>query len=127
MRFVKQKEGITVFNLDNRAEDKVKDKHGKLLPSNLRALFIGSSRSGETNALLSLIFAQNGLAFENIYLYSESLDQPKYRLLETMMDELLNDGMNFYESTNSEEVIDPKDAKPDSIPIPNGVAHKNYP
>ncbi|KAJ8672042.1 hypothetical protein QAD02_003301 [Eretmocerus hayati] len=123
MRFVMQKEGIAVLNLDNCSGGETKSKHGKLPPCNLRALFIGPSGCGKTNALLSLMFAPNGLAFENIYLYPKSLDQAKYRLLKAVMNEL--EDMNFYESTNSKEIIDPKDAKPNSLLIFDDVAHQN--
>ena len=80
MWFEKQPVKLPIANtsdLVQREQKKVKG-HGSMLPDSIRAVFCELSNCGKTNALLSLILHPNGLRFENIYLYSKSLQQPKY-------------------------------------------------
>lgn len=49
-----------------------------LLPRPLRCLMVGSSGSGKTNLLLNLIYNQNGIFFQNLYVFSKSIEQPAY-------------------------------------------------
>ncbi|KAK9738174.1 hypothetical protein QE152_g10040 [Popillia japonica] len=51
----------------------------------VRGIITGPSNCGKTNAMLSVIEHENGLKFENIYLYSKSLNQPKYVYLEKLL------------------------------------------
>lgn len=60
----------------------VLQKHDRLLPKTFCAAFWRSNRRGKRNALLSLIFHENGIRSENFYVYSESLDQPKDHFLQ---------------------------------------------
>jgi len=55
-------------------------RHGIVLclPNTIRALIVGPSNCGKTNIMLSLIENPNGLKFENVYIVSKSLYQPKY-------------------------------------------------
>ena len=71
-------------NFDNYTQEwKIDVKgHGNLLPNSVRAIFCGPSNCGKTNASLTLLTHPNGLRFENIYIYSKSLNQPKYKFLE---------------------------------------------
>ncbi|CAG18160.1 unnamed protein product [Bracoviriform congregatae] len=95
-------------------------RHGALLPNSIHAVFCGPSNCGKTNALLSLIVHPNGLRFENIYLYSKSLNQPKYQFLETLLKQI--DGIGFFTFSEHEAVIKPEDAKPNSLMIFDDVA-----
>ena len=69
-----------------------------------RMLIIGSSRSGEINALLSLIQQDNN-AIDNIYLYAKDLEEPKYQFLikkrENAGIKNLNDPNAFIEYSNT--------------------------
>ena len=57
---------------------KKRNRHGDLLPASLRAAIVGASNFGEINCLMAFITYPNGLRFEDIYVYSNSLNQPKY-------------------------------------------------
>lgn len=114
MRFVKQPTSLTVRNFDLETDrgKKVK-KHGDLFPNSIRCIICGPSNCGKTNTLISLLEDPNGLRFENVYVYSKSLEQDKYKYLERILNSI--DGMGFYKYSSSEEVIEPANAKPNSI------------
>lgn len=95
-------------------------RNGKLLPNSFRAAFCGPSGCGKTNALLSLIFNENGLKFENVYVYSKSLYQPKYQLLQDVLKQV--NGVQYFPYKENDEVIDPKDAREYSLFIFDDVA-----
>jgi len=54
-------------------DNAVKRKHGVMLPSTIRAI-----NCGKTNVLINLLESPHGVRFENVYVYSKSLQQPKY-------------------------------------------------
>lgn len=115
MRFVKQAIDIPVRNIDDSISknvNKVK-RHSELLPNTIRCIIAGPSNCGKTNLLLSLIESENGLKFENIYIYSKTLNQDKYRYLHDMLEPI--DGISFQAFSASEQVIAPSEAKPNSI------------
>ncbi|KYN29961.1 hypothetical protein ALC57_00577 [Trachymyrmex cornetzi] len=62
-----------------------KRKHGEMLPNTIRAIICGPSNCGKTNVLISLLESPNGVRFENVYVYSKSLQQPKYQYLENFL------------------------------------------
>ena len=112
---------LPVENFDDVAElDKIVKRHGDLLPSNIRAIFCGPSNCGKTNSLLSLITHPNGVRFENVYVYSKSLSQPKYTFLSKVLDPL--DGMQYFPFNEHEEVISVDKALPNSIMIFDDIA-----
>ena len=57
----------------------IKRKLFKILYHPYRALIIGGSESGKTNALLNLIKEQDDI--DKIYLYARDLSKPKYEVL----------------------------------------------
>lgn len=63
--------------------EKKRKKHSKLLSDYFRATFFSSSRC-KRNALLSLLSNENGLCFQNVY--SKSLYQPNYQLLQDVLE-----------------------------------------
>lgn len=63
--------------------------------------------------MLSLITDKNGLYFENIYLYSKSLFQPKYEFLRRVLEKLTFIG--YFAYNNNSDIIDPSLAKENSI------------
>jgi len=70
---------------------------------------------GKTNVLLSLIECENGLKFENIYIYCKTLDQDKYKYLAKVLRSIKNIG--FYTFTSSENVLDHQQIKKNSLVI----------
>lgn len=115
MRIVKQPTTLSVRNFDlctSVSGANVK-RHGDLLPNSIRCIICGPSNCGKTNVLLSLLEDPNGLRYENVYIYSKSLEQDKYQYLERILTSI--DGMGFYKYSSSEDVIEPADAKPNSI------------
>ena len=112
---------LPVENIDDCAEKKrIKQRHSSLLPNTIRAVFCGPSNCGKTNALISLIKNENGLYFQNIYLYSKSLNQPKYRYLEKLLEPV--EEIGFYQYHDCEQVLSPSEAKPNSLMIFDDIA-----
>lgn len=114
MRLVKQQVTLPINNLDSKIEIvNCKRRHGVLLPSSIRCLICGVSNSGKTNIIISLLTDSNGLRFENVYVYSKSLHQPKYQFLKHVFERIKEIG--YYTYTDNEDICTPTDAKPNSI------------
>lgn len=114
MQFVKQNISLPVENLDDKFEAGPKIKrHGALLPNTIRCIICGPSNCGKTNALISLLENPNGLRFENVYIYSKTLEQDKYKYLEGILKPIR--GMGYYTFSSNDQVIPPSKAKPNSI------------
>ena len=113
----KQPLKLPVENLDILVREggisHTKKRHGQLLPNSIRAVFCGPSNCGKTNALLSLLLHKNGLKFENIYIYSKSLNQPKYELLRDILQSI--DKMKFFAFGDRDQVISPDEVLPNDI------------
>ena len=123
MRLIRERESLIVNNVDiklNKSSVSIPNKHGPLLPSSIRSLICGPSNCGKTNVMMTLIEHPNGLKFRNIYVYSKSLQQPKYEYLKKVIAPIA--GLGFYEFANNDDVIPPEEAKPDSIFIFDDVA-----
>lgn len=115
MRFVKQPIDIPVQNIDEAASTAAKKqkRHSDLLPDTIRCIIAGPSNCGKTNLLLSLIESEHGLKFENVYVYSKTLNQDKYRYLHNLLEPI--DGVEFHGFSSSDQVIAPHESKPNSI------------
>ena len=122
MNFQEQSLELPVVNVDALLGEKIEKlkRHGPLLPDSIRAVFCGPSACGKTNVLLSLIIHSNGLKFDNIYIYSKSLNQPKYTFLEELLKPL--EGINYFTFNDREQVISPENALPNSIMIFDDIA-----
>ncbi|KYM99641.1 hypothetical protein ALC62_09609 [Cyphomyrmex costatus] len=121
MRFVHQSQSIKVTNVDGKVQtNKEMRKHGKMLPISIRAIICGPSNCGKTNVLISLLESPNGVRFENVYVYSKSLQQPKYRYLENLLAPI--EEINYFTFSNNSEIIPPSEALPNSIFIFDDVA-----
>lgn len=124
MRIVQQ--GITLpisnrdFNSDGGGAWQQTDRHGSLLPSSIRCIIAGPSNCGKTNVVISLLEHPHGLRFENVYVYSKSLYQPKYNYLGRLLEPIK--GIGFFPYKDWETIISPSDAKPNSIFIFDDVA-----
>lgn len=114
--FEKQQASLPVLNFDiltghlGQSQEK---RHGRLLPNSVRGLVVGPSGAGKTNSILALITHPNGLRFENVYVYSKSLNQPKYKLLEDLLRRV--EGVRYLPFESHEQVISPDEARPNSI------------
>lgn len=71
--------------------------------------------TGKTNVLLSLITSRHGITFENIYIYSKTLDQEKYQYLEELLKPLKKIGFRTFSS--SENVLSPNQMKQNSLVV----------
>ena len=120
MQLVKQHKNIVIRNIDASTKIRSKIKHSSLLPNSFRALIVGPSNCGKTNVMISLLESPNGLKFENIYLYSKSLYQPKYEYLKRLISPIKV--MGYYTFTDNEKIIPPDEAKTNSIMIFDDVA-----
>ena len=107
---------LPIVNLDSICEvetNRQQQRHGELLPNTIRAVISGPSGCGKTNLLLSLLFGENGLRFENIYIFSKTLYQPKYEFLNKVISNIPE--IEIFNYSNNDEIIDPQDAKTNSI------------
>lgn len=121
MKIVKQNISLNVDNHDlnlNKFQ-----KHGLLLPSSIRCIIVGPSNCGKTNVMISLLEHENGLKFENVYIFSKSLYQPKYLYLEKLLKPIKDIG--YFSFNNSENILDPSEAKSNSVFIFDDVACDN--
>lgn len=123
MEVVQQDKTLPIENLDflnGDLDSSMVGKHGKLLPNSFRAIICGPSGCGKTNAILTLLFHPNGAKFENIYVYSKSLYQPKYQVVQEILGKVK--GLGYYPFRENEEIISPHEAKSNSIFIFDDVA-----
>lgn len=119
MQFVKHSIDIPVGNMDERTSTSGKTtkpkRHSDLLPNNLRCIIAGPSGCGKTNVLTSLIESKHGLKFENIYLYSKTLEQEKYIYLCEMLRSIKEIGC--YTFPASENIIPVNEMKKNSLVV----------
>ena len=63
--------------------------------------------------MISLLTHPLGLRFENVYIYSKSLYQPKYEYLRKILTSIK--GLGFYAYSDASTIVEPSDAKPNSV------------
>lgn len=125
MKFKKQTTHLSVkgWDLKSKKDDDnccVSYRHSDLLPNSIRCLVCGPSGCGKTNVLLTLLLEPKGLKFENIYLYSKSLNQPKYVFLNKVFSHVPE--VNFLTFSDKNEVTSPEDTQYNSIMIFDDVS-----
>ncbi|RLU25089.1 hypothetical protein DMN91_003181 [Ooceraea biroi] len=124
MRFVRQPLTIRVTNCDDRlrqmGDNEAIRKHGLVLPTTIRAIIYGPSNCGKTNVLISLLESPHGVRFENVYVDSKSLQQPKYQYLENLLTSI--DEIGYFTFSNNSDAILPCEARPNSIFVFDDVA-----
>ncbi|KAK5648155.1 hypothetical protein RI129_003047 [Pyrocoelia pectoralis] len=122
MKVVVQQEKLPIHNHDltNGGGFNGEGKHGKLLPNTVRAILCGPSNCGKTNAMISLLTEPNGLRFKHVYVYSKSLNQDKYKLLNDILQPMKNIG--YFTFTDNADIMEPGLAKPNSIFIFDDIA-----
>lgn len=127
MEIVDAKEHFYINNIDNLTVDKVKcgeGKHGSFLPDSIRCIVSGPSNCGKTNVVFNMITSPKGLRFNNLYIFSKSLHQPKYQLLAKIISEITDVSLNGY--SENEEIMQPAQAKPYSIFVFDDVSCENH-
>jgi len=60
---------------------KTKFKNAPFLPDSIRALLIGSSNCGKTTLLFRLLLGIDILDYNNLYIFSKSLNQKEYKII----------------------------------------------
>ena len=122
MKFVKQQTDFASPPIAATSEERV-NRHGVLLPTSVRCIICGPSNCGKTNLMLNLLLHPTGLKVENCYVYSKSLHQPKYCLLQRVLERV--PGMSVQLFSDRETVLPPDEIKPDSIIIFDDVECEN--
>lgn len=115
-------------NIDKLTVDcfttKENGKHGSLLPNSVRCIVSGPSNCGKTNTVFNLLTHENGLRFNNVYIFSKSLKQPKYQLLEKILTDVKE--ISYFKFNANDDVIEPNKAKPHSVFIFDDIACENH-
>lgn len=119
MRVVQQSFRLPIENWDF-IERNCSYKHGALLPNSFRAIICGPSNCGKTNAALSILLSPNGARFENIYVFSNSLNQSKFKLLEEVINR--TKGVKYFGYRHNDDIIDLNDVRENSIFLFDDVA-----
>lgn len=120
MRFVKQPCSLKVRKSDVEKQHERPHRHGALLPDDIRCIICGPSNTGKTSSIFCLLTHKNGLRFENVYIYSKSLAQPKYQLLAEILKRVEN--LGYFTFSNNDDVIGYEEARPNSVIIFDDVA-----
>lgn len=126
MEIVQLDNSFEIKNIDQFTVDSVKPKegrHGILLPNSVRCIVSGPSNCGKTNVVFNLITHPKGLRFYNLYIFSKSLNQPKYQLLDKIISDVKEvQLLKFYEN---DKIMQPNEAKPYSVFIFDDVSCEN--
>lgn len=117
MRLEKQRQRLPVENHEVFTHSSF-IKHSDLLQGgSKRCLIVGTSGSGKTNLLISLLLHPNGLRFTHVYLYCKTLQQSKYEFLRNVLGKRLEE--------YDDEPIHPNQAKEYSIVVFDDVVCNN--
>lgn len=111
---------IWIFFVGSGGGSGSRNENGKPLPDSFRGIFCGHSGYWETKVLLYLLFDEIGLRFENVYVYSKSVYQLKFHLLQDVLKKIK--GISYFPFQNREDVIEVGNAEPYSILIFDDVA-----
>jgi len=123
MLLISQEQKIVARNVNDENEKNLPPRHSALLPNTIRALIVEPSYCGRTNIMLSLIEPPNGLKFEKVYIFSKSLYQLKYEYLKKLIKPIK--GMGYHTFSHNDGVLDPSEAKNNSIMIFDDVVCEN--
>lgn len=122
MKLIKQHTSLNVNHI-NLGDSDNHIRHSILLPNTIRCIICGPSNCGKTNVVLSLLLHENGLKFQNLYLYSKTNFQPKYKFLREVIKRVHQ--VKFHEFHDNKEVIAPDEALTNSVFIFDDVACEN--
>lgn len=122
MNFIKHPVSLDICEVISQKQSNFV-RHSQLLPNSIRCIICGPSNCGKTNVIISLLFHENGLKFKNVYLYSKTIFQAKYQLLENVLQRVPE--VSYFPFNDSDQVIHPNDALPNAIFIFDDVACEN--
>lgn len=91
----------------------LRHRHGPLLPDSIRCIISAPSNGGKTNLMFNLLINPNGLRYANVYVFSRSLEQPKYLLLSEIFKNIPEIG--YFTFKDSKDVPQPEKACKNSI------------
>ena len=114
MRTEQQEPVFEIYNveaLEPISEQSV--KHGPLFPNSIRSIICGPSNCGKSNVMMSLMYSPEGLKFENVYVYSKSLHQPKYQTLKSVLNSISEVGYHTFQ--DNVDIMPPSESKANSI------------
>lgn len=123
MYLQRQDVSLPVHNIEVAWENSsttARTKHSPLLPNSIRCIICATSNGGKTNLMLNLLYSSQGLKFENIYIFSQTLYQPQYVHLANILEPMREIGLFTY--SNSDDVPLPSETRPNSILIFDDVA-----
>lgn len=123
MKFIEHEVKLAVDNVDPPTVFNKTSRHGSLFPNTIRALVVGPSGCGKTNLIYTLLTNVNGIRFHNVYIYSKTLDQPKYRMLCDILKNI--DGIKLFTFHDNDKVIAPEKALPNSVFIFDDIICEN--
>jgi len=95
-----------------------KRKYGAVLPSTIRAIVCGPSNCLKTNVLISFLESPHDVRFENVYVYSKSL-QAEISILGEFV---IIDEIGYFTFSKNIDVVPPSEARPNSIIVFDDVA-----
>src|SRR3977135_1665253 len=72
---------MDLLNFKVNWDDKTKFNNVDFLPNSIRGLIIGSSNCGKTTLLFKLLLGTNIIDYNNLFIFSKSLNQKEYELL----------------------------------------------
>lgn len=120
MKIVKQNFSLPITNHELTVQDGYQKHNGLFGGNSKRCLIVGPSGCGKTNVMVTLLEHPKGLRFENVYIYSKSLYQPKYDYLRKIFQPLKDVG--YYEYGEEEDIIPPNQVKPNSVIVFDDIA-----
>lgn len=85
------------------------ENHPNLFPNHVRCILCGPSNSGKTNVMINPLFDTNGLYFENVYVFLESLYHPKHTFLGNVVSAI--DRIGYFQITENKDVVYPNGVK----------------
>ncbi|KAJ8885523.1 hypothetical protein PR048_011721 [Dryococelus australis] len=96
------KQNVHLPVIVNTIENVIEQKHAIILPPNIRCIISSPSSCGKTCVIMSLLEHPNGLMFENIYMFSKTM-QEKYQLLANILS--LIEGIQYFLFANKEDTV----------------------
>src|SRR3977135_4221977 len=72
---------MDLLNFKVKWEEKKKFNNIDFLPNSIRGLLIGSSNCGKTTLLFKLLLGTSILDYNNLFIFSKSLNQKEYELI----------------------------------------------
>lgn len=123
MKLVKQVVSLEITHIDSELQTLPYKRHGELLPNTIRCIICGPSNCGKTNVMISLLLHENGLKFQNVYLYSKTTFQPKYLLLDHILQSVPD--VKIFILKNDEDLISPNEVHKNSVFIFDDVICEN--